>query len=180
MALEHRADRQVAQATEARNRADLRLQQALGVVDFTWGAEYRRQAGPIGLSNSVGVFFSAPLPLFNKNQGEIAAAEIHVDQALQQTAAVESVIRADVRAAFEEYQTTAALVAGIEHDLLDPARQARDIATYTYRAGATTLVEVIDSERAWIDANQSYHDAQADYRRAVAHLNAAVGTEVLR
>jgi cobalt-zinc-cadmium efflux system outer membrane protein len=180
LAIDHRADRQAAQVTEARNLADLRLQQALGIVDFTYGAEYRRQAGPIGLSNSVGFFFSAPLPFYNRNQGEIAAARVRAQQATQQTAAVESVIRADVRAAFEEYQTTAALVAGIEHDLLEPARQARDIAAYTYRAGATTLVELIDGERAWIDANQSYHDAQADYRRAVAHLNAAVGTEMMK
>jgi cobalt-zinc-cadmium efflux system outer membrane protein len=180
LALDHRADHQAAKVTEARNLADVHLQEAQGIVDFTWGAEYRRQAGPTSYSNSLGVFFSAPLPLFSRNQGEIAAARVRAEQAAQQTAAVESAIRADVRAAFAEFQATAEMVAGIEHDLLEPARQARDIAAYTYRAGATTLVELIDGERAWIDANQSYHDAQADYRRAVAHLNAAVGTEVMR
>jgi cobalt-zinc-cadmium efflux system outer membrane protein len=180
LALEHRTDLQAAHLAQARSAADLRLQAAIGKIDFTWGAEYRRQAGPTSMSNSIGLFFSAPIPLSSRNQGEIARAEAEQNQAQLQIAALQESISADVRSAFEAYEASAALVASIEHDLLGPAQSARDTAEYTYRAHATTLVELIDSQRAWNDAMQAYHDAQADYRRAVSRLNAAVGTEVVR
>lgn len=180
MALQHRPDYRAAKLTEARTAADLRLQIAQGKVDFSWGAEYRRQAGPIGKSNSVGLFFSTPLPLANRNQGEIAHAQIEQDRAAVNASGADLAVRADVCGAFEAFQSSGVLVASIEHDLLGPAQQARDTAEYTYRARATTLVELIDSQRAWNDAQQTYHDAQADYRRALARLNASVGMEVVR
>jgi len=180
LALEHRPDLQAARLSETRSAADLRLQIALGRVDFALGSEYRRQAGPTSRSNSLGLFFSAPLPVSSRNQGEIARATAEGLQGSRATAALEAAIRADVRAAFETYSMTADLLTGIERDLLSPAETARETAAYAYRAGGTTLVDLIDSQRAWNDAMQSYHDAQADYRRAVAHLNSALGIEVIQ
>jgi cobalt-zinc-cadmium efflux system outer membrane protein len=180
LAFSNRADLRAARRTEARNLAELRLQVAQGKVDFTWGAEYRRQAGPLSRSNSAGLFFSAPLPLFNRNQGEIARAGAERTQAGREALAVEAVVRADVEQAFDEFTTARALVASIERELLDSARAARDTAAYTYRAGASTLIELLDAERAWNDTMQSYYNAQADYRRAVARLNAAAGLQVIR
>ena len=67
-----------------------------------------------------------------------------------------------------------------EHDLIEPATSARDISTYTYRAGGSSLLELLDAQRAFNDTMQSYLDAQAGLRRAAARLNAAVGREVMR
>ena len=50
-------------------------QQAQGKVDYTVGAEYRRQQGVNGKGNMLGFFVSVPLPVFNRNQGEIARAD---------------------------------------------------------------------------------------------------------
>jgi outer membrane protein, heavy metal efflux system len=180
LATDHRPDLVAAKQTEAHSVADLRLQLAVGKVDFTYGAEYRRQQGPENFSNSIGVFFSAPIPIASRNQGEIARAMAERDQHHLELSAVEEGIRSDVAGALDAYEATGALVASIERDLIAPAQSARDIAEYTYRAHATTLVELIDSQRAWNDAMQTYHDAQADYWRAVARLNAAVGVEVVR
>ena len=73
-AIARRPDYQAALRDQARSVAELRLQIAQGKVDFVIGAEYRRQQGLAGTGNSLGFFFSAPLPLFNRNQGEIARA----------------------------------------------------------------------------------------------------------
>jgi cobalt-zinc-cadmium efflux system outer membrane protein len=74
VALRSRPDLLALQLMQARSLADLRLQEALGRVDYTVGAEYRRQQGISGRSNSLGFFFSTPLPLLSRNQGEIARA----------------------------------------------------------------------------------------------------------
>jgi cobalt-zinc-cadmium efflux system outer membrane protein len=180
LAVDARPDLRALQLSQARSVADLRLQEALGRVDYLVGAEYRRQQGIAGRSNSLGVFFSTPLAVSNRNQGEIARAGAERDQIERQIAARRAQVVADVRTALHEYATTRDLVASIERDMLAPATQARDTSLYTYRAGGTTLLEVLDAQRAFNDVTQSYIDAQASLRRASARLNAAVGSEVVK
>lgn len=179
VALTSRPDVRALELAQARSTADLRLQEALGKVDYSVGAEYRRQQGVAGRSNSLGFFFSTPLPLSNRNQGEIARAAAETEQAARQLAARRAQVVADVRASHHEYQTTDALVAAIERDLLTPATRAREISSYTYTAGGSTLLELIDAQRAFNDTMQSYVDARSALWRAATRLNAAVGQEVV-
>ncbi|MFI5178086.1 MAG: TolC family protein [Vicinamibacterales bacterium] len=180
IASDTRPDLKALQFSQARSVADLRLQEALGRIDYTVGAEYRRQQGIAGRGNSLGFFFSTPLPIANRNQGEIARAGAERDQAGLQIDARRAQVVADVRSAYHEYETTRDLVASIERDLLTPATRARDTSAYTYKAGGTTLLELLDAQRAFNDTMQSYVDARASLERAVTRLNAAVGAEVVR
>jgi cobalt-zinc-cadmium efflux system outer membrane protein len=180
LAVQSRPDLRALQLAQARTQADLRLQQAIGHVDYVVGAEVRRQQGVAGQGNSLGFFFSTPLPLLNRNQGEIARAGAEGQQAERQTAAKRAQISADVRSAFHEYLATRDLVGSIERDLLSPATHVRATAAYTYKAGGATLLELLDAQRAFNDTMQTYVDSQASLRRAIARLNAAVGTEVVR
>jgi cobalt-zinc-cadmium efflux system outer membrane protein len=178
-AMQARPDLRALELAQARTTADLRLQEALGRIDYTVGAEYRRQQGIAGRSNSLGFFFSTPVPLSNRNQGEIARAGGEREQVDRQLAARRAQIAADVQTAFHEYVTTRNLVDSIERDLLNPATRARDTSAYSYKAGGTTLLELLDAQRAFNETMESYVDAQASLRRAMTRLNAAVGTEVL-
>src|SRR5581483_8340902 len=180
LAKQSRPDLQALRLAESRTIADLRLQEALGRIDYTVGAEYRRQQGIAGTGNSLGFFFSTPLPLSSRNQGEIARAGAERTQVDRQIAAREAQIASDVQTALHEYVTTRDLVSSIEHELLQPATKARDVSAYTYRAGGGTLLDVLDAQRAFNDTMQGYVDAQANVLRAATRLNAAVGTEVLR
>jgi len=180
LALEIRPDLRALQLGAVRSQADLRLQEAIGKVDYTLGAEYRRQQGVSGRSNSLGFFMSAPVPLSNRNQGEIARAEAERLQVSRQIAALHAEVLAEVQAAYSEYQATSALVAAMERDLLKPAASARDISTYTYRAGGSSLLELLDAQRAFNDTMQGYLDAQVSMRKAISRLNAAVGMEVTK
>ena len=123
---------------------------------------------------------SAPLPLSNRNQGEIARAEAERQQVSRQIAALRAEVLADVQAAYSEYQATRTLVGAMERDLLKPAASAREISTYTYRAGGSSLLELLDAQRAFNDTMQGYLDAQVSSRKAISRLNAAVGMEVMK
>jgi cobalt-zinc-cadmium efflux system outer membrane protein len=70
-----RPDVRAGRTDQARTQADLRLQVAQATVDYTVGAEFRRQQGVAGRGNMLGFFVSVPLPFFNRNQGEIARAQ---------------------------------------------------------------------------------------------------------
>jgi len=179
LALVSRPDLQALQRTEARSAADLRLQEAIGKIDYSVGAEYRRQQGVAGKGNSLGFFVSAPLPFSNRNQGEIARAGAEHEQSARQIAARRAEIASEVRTAYHEYVTTKDLVSEMKRDLLTPATSAREISTYTYRAGGSTLLELLDAQRAFNDTMQGYVDAQASLRRSASRLNAAVAVEVV-
>ena len=83
-----------------------------------------------------------------------------------------------VSSAFAEFESARQLLAGMERDLLQPAADARAGTTYMYQAGATSLLDVLDAQRAFNDTMETYHSAQAAYRRASARLALVVGTEV--
>jgi cobalt-zinc-cadmium efflux system outer membrane protein len=121
-----------------------------------------------------------PLPFFNRNQGEIARAQAETRRSEVSLTAIENDVSAEVASAFEEFQSSRQLVAEIERDLLQPANDARAGTTYTYQAGATSLLDVLDAQRAFNDTMDNYYAAQAAYRRARARLNLVAGGEVIR
>jgi cobalt-zinc-cadmium efflux system outer membrane protein len=164
---------------QARTQADVRLQVAQGKVDYTVGAEYRRQQGVNARGNMVGVFVSVPLPVFNRNQGEIARAGAERDKSGRSVAALENDLASEVTVAHHEYESARTLLADIERDLLKPTREARAGTVYVYQAGATSLLDVLDAQRAFNETMATYYAAQATYRRAQARLALAVGKDVL-
>jgi cobalt-zinc-cadmium efflux system outer membrane protein len=176
---QHRPDLAAALLTQSRSQADLRLQIAQGKIDYTVGSEYRRQQGLSGTSNSVGLFFSAPLPFYNRNQGEIARAEAERQQITSRITALQFSISSEVKTAYQSFSSSHALVQEIEGNLLKPAQEARDTVGYTYKSGASTLIEFLDAQRAFNDTMQSYYQAKADYLRAIVALTSAVGTEIV-
>jgi outer membrane protein, heavy metal efflux system len=178
-ALTVRPDIQAARLDQARSRSELRLQLANGKVDYTAGAEYRRQQGINGTGNSVGFFFSVPLPVFNRNQGEIARVTSEEVQLQKQIDALQSQVAGEVTGAYREYETARQLIGDIESDLLGLSQEARNTTTYVYQAGAGSLLDVLDAQRAFNDTMSSYYTAQADYRRAVSRLTSVVGEEVI-
>ena len=185
LALEQRAftarpDVQTQQRTQARSQSELKLQLAQAIIDYTLGVEYRRYATNVqSSSNYAGVFLSVPLPVFSRNQGEIARVRSEQDQLAKQVTAIRAQVATEVKAAYQEIRSTRDLLQSIEADLLEPARQARDNAAYIYKAGATTLVELLDAQRAFNETMQSYYEAQGAYRRAAFRLNNSVGEEVV-
>jgi cobalt-zinc-cadmium efflux system outer membrane protein len=178
-ALAARPDLKLTQLDQARSQSELRLQIAQGKIDYTVGMEYRRQQGVNGTGNSLGFFFSAPVPVFNRNQGEIARVTLEQNQIRKNIEALQSQVEGEVAGAYEEYETARQLAAEIERDLLKPSTEARDTTTYVYQAGASSLVEVLDAQRAFNETMSAYYDAQADYRRAAIKLTSAVGQEVI-
>jgi outer membrane protein, heavy metal efflux system len=178
-ALSMRPDLQAVRLDQTRSQAELRLQLAQSKIDYTVGMEYRRQQGVNGRGNSLGLFFSAPLPVYNRNQGEIArvrAAQLQLRKSLD---ALESQINGEVATAYGEFETTRQLVAEIERDLLQPSEEARSTTAYIYQAGASSLTDVLDAQRAFNETMSAYYGAQAAYRRAAIQLASVVGREVI-
>ena len=166
-AAERRPDLLEARQTAVRNQADLRLQIAQGKIDYSAGMEYRRQQGVNGTGNSLGFFVTAPLPIFNRNQGEIVRAHREIEQAAATVRALEARIASEVAVAWQQYSTARGLLDTLERTMVVKAKEVRDITEYSYRRGEASLVEFLDAQRAFNDVMQSYADARANYARSL-------------
>jgi cobalt-zinc-cadmium efflux system outer membrane protein len=176
-ALELRPDLQALRRDQIRSQAEIRNQLAQGKVDYTIGTEFHRTFYN-GSSDALGVFFQMPIPVFNRNQGEIERARQEQQQTLARIKAAEAGIRDEVRNAWIQYNTSRELLAGIERDLLNQARDVRDTMEYSYRRGEASLVEFLDAQRAFNDSRQSYNDARADFARSLYTIDSISGKAV--
>lgn len=178
LALTRRPDYLADQQSQARSRADLRLQLANGKVDYTIGTEYTRQSAWGISGNSLGLYFSVPLRIFNKNQGEIARAQREILLAGARSEAMESSIQTEVERAYRQYTVSRQLLTSVETDMLAKARSVRDTTDYSYRRGEASLVEFLDAQRAFNDAMQTFNDARANYSRSLYLIDTVSGATV--
>jgi cobalt-zinc-cadmium efflux system outer membrane protein len=174
-AIELRPDLRAARSDQARSAADLRLQIANGTIDYTVSGEYHRQQGVDTSGNSYGVYFSTPLPIFNRNQGEVARAQSQQQQLQTKTQALENDVANEVANAYAQYTAAREIVDTIEHQMLSQAQDVRTTTEYSYRRGEASFVEFLDAVRAFNETMQSYNEARADYARSLYTLDSISG-----
>lgn len=179
-ALESRPDLRGIQRDQARSLAELRLQLAQGKIDYTVGTEYRRQQGLAGRGNSMGVFLSTTIPVFNKNQGEIERARQEQRQIEARMKALKATIQTDVETAYIQYANSLIALERLEGTMLSKARDVRQITAFSYRRGEATLIELLDAQRAYNETIQSYNEARADFARSLYLMDSASGKAVIR
>ena len=166
------------QQSQVRSRADLRLQLANGKVDYSIGTEVTHQSAWGVSGNSLGVYFSVPLRIFNKNQGEIARAQREINLAAARVDALEMSIQTEVENAHRQYLVSKQLLTSIETEMLSKAKSVRDTTEYSYRRGEASLVEFLDAQRAFNEVNQTFNEARANYARSLYLIDAVSGATV--
>ena len=175
-AFQLRPDLKALERDQARSSADVRLQLAQGKIDYTVSAEFHRQAAPGSLTgNEWGLFLSAPIPIFNRNQGEAERARQEARQAAARIAALQSDITSELRSAWDRFTTARELVDTIEQQMLAQARDVRDTTAYSYRGGEASFIELLDAQRTFNETMQSYNEARAEYARSLYTLDALTG-----
>jgi cobalt-zinc-cadmium efflux system outer membrane protein len=122
---------------------------------------------------------TVPLPLYNRNQGNIMRAQVNVSQTRTQLAAAELRVATEVRQAEREYSVTRAAVEHIERDLLPGAQRIRDETMRRYDRGEAALIDYLVAQREYNDIVRQYRDTQVRHRRSMLALNTAVGQRIL-
>jgi cobalt-zinc-cadmium efflux system outer membrane protein len=174
-ALEGRPDLRAARTDQARTAADLRLQLANGKIDYTVSGEYHRQEALDVRGNSYALFLSAPLPIFNRNQGEVARAQVQQEQVDAKVRALENDVSSELANAYAQYSATHDVVSTIEQQMLTQAQDVRATTDYSYRRGEASFVELLDAVRAYNDTMQSYNGARAEFARSLYTLDSISG-----
>ena len=136
---------------------------------------------PLGLksAHSWGVGVSVPLPVFNRNQGNIQRAKLNVSQTSTELSALEQQVVFEVRQAERQYSVTRTAVERIERSLLPNARLEHDRTYRLYVAGRADELIFLTAERDFDQVVRQYRDTLVRHRRAMLKLNTAVGLRIL-
>jgi len=174
-ALQNRPDLRAAQQGITAARSQYELQRAIGKQDVTVQGNYSHVNG----INAASFYGSIPLPIFNRNQGEIARTRFAITQAQQQEKATNGQALTDVRDAYEGLRVSDRIVQLYRSGYLEVAQKDRDIAEYAYQRGAVSLLDFLDAERNYRATQLAYRQALASYLLALEQLRQAVGTRAL-
>lgn len=171
----NRPDLRAAQQAVVAAESQLALQKANGKMDVTGTFNYTHTAGV----NTGAFFYNMPLPIFNRNQGEIQRASYGITQAQQQASETTQQVSTDVVQAYENLRTNDQVVQLYQGGYVDEAKESRDISEYAYRKGAASLLDYLDAERTYRANQLAYRQALANYMLALEQVRQAVGTRNL-
>ena len=174
-ALRERPDFRAAELGITAANSQVLLAKANGKVDVTGTLEYSHVSGENGLS----AFVSFPLPVFDRNQGEIARTQYAFTQAQEQQQSTSDMVLSDVSDAYEAVESNDEVVRLYTSGYLKQAQDSRDISQYAYQRGAASLLDFLDSERSYRATQLAYRQALASYMTALEQLKEAVGTRNL-
>ena len=175
LASRSRPDLIAAQQNVTAARSQEALAEANGKKDLNASFNYTHTAGV----NSGAFFFNIALPVFDRNQGEIARTRYAITQAQQQASETTQQVSTDVVDAYENLRSSDQIVQLYRGGYVDQAKQSRDISEYAYRRGAASLLDFLDAERTYRANQLAYRQSLANYMLAIEQLRQAVGTRNL-
>jgi outer membrane protein, heavy metal efflux system len=151
--------------------ADLRLQQANAKPDPDLHIGYERIAGFDTLYAAAQI----PLPIRNRNQGQIEAALAEVKAAESSVAATEAVVRSEVESAVRDYDSRRKLLTETLRPMVDRAAEVYRIVDAAYRETASDLLRLLDAERTKIETQVTYVRALSEFQQSAVALQTAQG-----
>jgi cobalt-zinc-cadmium efflux system outer membrane protein len=171
-ALKDRPDLREAQMGVTAAKSQYALQKANGKRDFTGQINYTHLA----YLNDISLFGQIQMPIFDRDQGEIARAGLGITQAQEQEKYANGQVMTDVRDAYENLRANDKIVDLYRAGYLNEAQQSLQISQYAYRRGAASLLDFLDAERSYRATQFGYRQALASYLLALEQLREAVGT----
>jgi cobalt-zinc-cadmium efflux system outer membrane protein len=175
LGMQNRPDLRAAQEGVTAARSQEALMRANGKKDLTVDFDYTHTAG----INSGAFFFNIDLPIFDRNQGEIARARFAITQSEEQAIETAQQVSTDIVDAYAALHSNDEIIRLYQGGYVDQAKQSRDITEYAYKRGAASLLDFLDAERTYRANQLAYRQALASYMTALEQMREAVGTRNL-
>jgi cobalt-zinc-cadmium efflux system outer membrane protein len=192
LALENRPDLKSAETGRQKAFSDLRLAKANRWPDPTVGTSYLHTGNEIGgpswfqpfypkgsSSNAMGLgIASISIPLFGRNQGEVARARSEQLRADFLAEAAKNQVLQDVETAYVSFESSRERVRFYEQTYLSNSKESLDIEQFSFQRGGASILDFLDAERTYRSTQLAYRQQLAAYLTNLAQLEAVVGAAV--
>ena len=185
-----RPDIRAARAEAAMARARIQKEEAEGRWDASVNVGYQRQEIGFGLSgitdrggtrpiqdtfHMVGGGLTITLPVRNRNEGNVKAAQAETRAAERRREFLELVVRQEVTAAFSQYEAARRSLDTYGRGVRDVARQNLDTVRQSHGLGRIPLLDVIAEQRRLIEVENGYTEILKQVYDAAVEIERAIG-----
>ena len=156
-----------------RRRALAGVERSRQMPDLTlsFGAKRDEQLG----RNQAIVGVSIPLPIFDRNQGNLLEALRRTDKARDELFATEVRLNSELAQAYDRLGAARQEVTLLKQEILPGAQSAYDATTKGFEFGKFSFLEVLDAQRTSFQAKSQYLRALAEAHRSAAEIERILG-----
>lgn len=157
-------------------KALLDVEQTRRIPNLTVNAGVVHHAQLGGNTPIVGLM--VPLPVFDRNQGNIREAYQRVDKAIDEQAATELRLRTELTQAYESLSAAQRETSILRNEIIPAARSAFEVTNKGYELGRFGFLEVLDAQRTLFQNRILYIRALANYQRLVNEIERLIASPI--
>ncbi|SDF77717.1 outer membrane protein, cobalt-zinc-cadmium efflux system [Mucilaginibacter gossypii] len=157
---------------------NLAYQKALAVPDVTLGVSYDQNSSYA--RHYYGLQVGFPIPLFNRNQGNIKSAQYNIKSQESTLKQNEFQLKNDVVAAVNQYKLNVQLFSTQQIAFNEQYDKLFGAMLKSFQQRQISLVEFVDFFDTYKDTKLKILQQQFNLQKAIADLNFAVGTTVIK
>jgi outer membrane protein TolC len=126
------------------------------------------------LGSSAVVSLNIPVWNWGSTQSKVRQAELRRDQAKRELSLAQRKLVAEIQSLYADASTASSELEGLRRSA-ELAEESLRLATLRYRNGESTVLEVVDAQTTFANANSAYQDGALRYRVALASLQTLTG-----
>ncbi len=130
--------------------------------------------GVSNLGSSAAATVNIPIWNWGATQSRIKQAELRRAQAQRELSLAQRKLLAEIRSLYAEADTALNELSGLSRSAELSAESLR-LTTLRYKSGEATVLEVVDAQTTFAQANTAYQDGAVRYRVALANLQTLTG-----
>lgn len=173
----NRYDLKQAAGTVTYNQQNYSLQRAMRVPDLTLGAEFDKRGSYI--NNASFLNAAIDLPFFNRNQGNIKAARISIDQSKLQLELQKQTVENDVQKAYVKLLTTHKMLESFDPGFRSQFQRLMDGVTENFLKRNISLIDFTDFVESYKNNVLQMNELQNDRMQAIEALNFSIGKPII-
>lgn len=125
------------------------------------------------------VKFSVPFAYLWKQGSFIKSSKLSLDEAKAELASQENLTYYEVKSVLVKAETARRLVELYKTSVIPQTETSLKVSTSGYESGTTSFLDLLDSERTWLQFQMEYYQYLAQYWTYVAALERVVGEELV-
>lgn len=173
--LKARPDVRAAESAVAAAEARVRVERRRFVSGASVGVSAERPEGGSSADLLVGPAASIEIPLFDQNQAQVSRAEYELGERTKEREALVAEVSQDVRAAVDKAGIAARAAAFSRSELVPQAERSAVLAARAYELGDTTILTLLQAQKAVLEARRTDIDALLEAALAKIDLERAAG-----
>ncbi|ABQ07301.1 TolC family protein [Flavobacterium johnsoniae] len=175
-AIENRPDMKVLKLGNEYNDNKYKYERAMRTPDVTLGISYDRGASL--MNDFVGVGFSLDLPFFNRNQGNVKAAKIAINQGKLLTEEKTLSVQSEVLQAYQDFITTKKLYESADASFEGDLDKLLESYRKNFLQRNTSMLEYLDFVDAYLDNKSILLNSKKDLNKNFEELRYITGQEI--